>query len=85
MYYLSSTGGADYIPFSTIVQLTGVNVSPGSQQTFTIVVIDDNNLEPNETFFLILDPLSPGVLVNSSMAMAVVIIVDNDGQCYSHV
>ena len=65
-----------------IISLTGIDVSPGSQHLFTVNVIDDNDLESDEIFFLLLNPLSPGVLVNSSMAMAVVIIVDDDGQCY---
>ena len=82
-HYLSSSGGADYIPIMTIIGLTGINVSPGSRHSFIITVIDDNDLELDETFFLFLNPLSPGVLVNSSMAMAVVIIVDDDGQYYS--
>ena len=65
-----------------IISLTGIDVSPGSQRLFTITIIDDSDLESDETFFLLLNPLNPGVLVNSSMAMAVVIIVDDDGQCY---
>ena len=81
-HYLSSSGGADYIPIMTIIHLTGINISPGSRHSFTIPVIDDNNLEPDETLFLLLNSSSPGVLVNSSTAMAVVIIVDDDGQCY---
>ena len=62
-----------------IISLTGIDVSPGSQRLFTITIIDDSDLESDETFFLLLNPLNPGVLVNSSMAMAVVIIVDDDG------
>ena len=57
------------------------DVSPGSRTSFTLTVIDDNDLELDETFFLLLDPLSPGVLINSTMA--VVIIVDDDGECYT--
>ena len=74
-------GGADYIPSVIMIRLTGVNVSPGGRHLFTITIVDDSNLEPEEKFFLLLTPSGPGVLVNSSLAMAVVIIVDDDGQC----
>ena len=73
---LMLSGGADYVPFMEIISLT--DVSPGRRTSLTITIIDDNDFEPDETFFLLLNPSSPGVLVNNSMA--VVIIMDDDGE-----
>lgn len=75
----SLSGGADYATKMETIHLS--DVSLGSQTSFTLTIIDDDDLEPEETLFLLLSPLSPGVLINSSMA--VVIILDDDGQYYT--
>ena len=52
------------------------DVSPGSRTPFSVTIINDTDVEREESFSLLLNPSSPGVLVNTSMAT--VTIVDDD-------
>ena len=52
------------------------DVSPGSRAPLSVTIINDTDVEREESFSLLLSPSSPGILINASMA--IVTIVDDD-------
>lgn len=54
------------------------DVTPGSRTPFSVTIINDTDVEREESFSLLLSPSSPGILVNASMAT--VTIVDDDSE-----
>ena len=73
------TGNMDYQlrPFS-LTFTASVNAIP-----VTVVLIDDNIFEGNETFTLTIDPssLPNNVMVTQPSEVVVVILDNNDGRC----
>lgn len=72
-----ATDGTDYTTISETITFTG---SAGETHTFTVQLIDDTEVEPNETFTVFMDNLSTKV---SSAAIdisdqAIGTIIDND-------
>lgn len=54
------------------------DLSPGSRTPFSITIINDPDIDPDESFTLLLNPSSPGILINTSVA--VVTIIDDDSK-----
>ena len=77
MHKLRSTGGSDFISVSEKIILTSDSLSPGSRTPFSVPIIDDTQVDPDESFSLHLSASSPGILINTSSAL--VTIIDDDG------
>ena len=72
------TGGEDY----TVGPFTVEFSSEVLRVPFSVSIINDNILEGNETFNLIINPSSlPSEVTVTNPSQATVVIVDDDGMC----
>ena len=69
-------GGSDYVtgPYNVVIPAGETNVK------FSVIIMDDNILETNETINLaIKSNMLPNKIIRANPGRAVVTIVDNDG------
>jgi len=80
------TAGSDYnVPGTTGSQFT-VAVSAGvTTQAFPVTIIDDDFLEPDETFMFTITGISSSVATVGERSTTAVTIDDNDGNVASYV
>jgi len=72
----TATAGSDYLAANGTLTFPA-NSSSGAEQTFTVTIIDDNIVEPQETFTVTLSDITGG-LVTIGTATATGTINDND-------
>jgi hypothetical protein len=69
--------GSDYLGIS--LPLT---ISPGTtQNTVTVQLVNDENIESNETFALRMDNLNDARIILANPSTTTVEILDDDGEC----
>ena len=72
------TDGSDYVPGPYNVTIPAGHTSV----SFDVPIIDDNILEDNENFSLVIIPESlPNLLSHGNPSMATMIIVNDDSKC----
>ena len=69
--------GSDYLGISQ-----SLTISPGTtQNTVTVQLVDDENIESNETFSLRMDNLNDARIILANPSTTTVEILDDDGEC----
>ena len=74
----AAIAGSDYLSVSTDVVFSA-GTSNGGMQCINVTIIDDSEIEGDETFTVTLTTSSPAVTLGN--AVTTITITDNDGEC----